>query len=56
MGEGKDEAPQATRSSAVDAKIEEPQAPRGVGVGRGVPSSLGKGLERGAMLEYSQPH
>ena len=36
---GKDEAPQAPRSSAVGARIE---APKEVGVGRGVPLPTGE--------------
>jgi len=47
---GKDEEPQAPSSSAVGARIEATQAPRGEVWGGGVPSPLGKGSGEGAML------
>ena len=47
---GGHEAPKAPRSSAAGARIEAPQAPRGVGCGEGVsPSPLGEGSGEGAV-------
>ena len=46
-GGGKDEAPQAPRSSAVGARIEAPKAPRGWVWGGGVPLPTGDGVWRG---------